>query len=397
MTKINRALILLGLALTFTALLGGGWWLWFRDRQPQMRYQTEPVRRTNLEVKVVANGTLNPVTTVLVGTQVTGMIKEIYADYNSRVKKGQVIAQIDQALFKARVAQAQGNYRLAQANVLKARANLEDAHKDYRRYQELWEQNLVARDELDKAYTHYETSRAELHAAQAQVAQAAANLESAETDLYYTTIVSPVDGVVVSRDVDVGQTVVASFQTPTLFNIAQDLTQMQVDTAVDEADIGKVQEGQTAKFTVDAYPGQIFTGRVTQVRLSPEILQNVVTYNVIIETKNPDLLLKPGMTANVEIQVAKRQQVLAVANTALRFRPRQTDKFPEPEVTRVWRLGPDRQPVAVPVVPGLTDGQWTEVIKGDLQEGDQLIVAQLSEAEAGNQERRPQMRPRGPF
>ncbi|MBW1917264.1 MAG: efflux RND transporter periplasmic adaptor subunit [Deltaproteobacteria bacterium] len=395
MIRINRTFKLLALGLL--VLVGGGWWLWFRDRQPQMRYQLEPVRQTNLEVNVVANGTLNPVTTVLVGTQVTGMIKEIYADYNSEVKKGQVIAQIDQALFKARVAQAQGNYRLAQANVLKAQANLQDALNDYRRYQKLWEQNLVARDELDNAYTRYETSRAELHAAQAQVAQAAANLKSAETDLHYTTIVSPVDGVVVSRDVDVGQTVVASFQTPTLFNIAQDLTQMQVDTAVDEADIGKVKEGQIATFTVDAYPGQTFTGQVTQVRLSPQTLQNVVTYNVVIETKNPELLLKPGMTASVAIQVARREKVTAVANAALRFRPRAPAAPPLPEGNHVWRLGPDNQPVPVPLVTGLSDGQWTEVVEGDLKVGDQVIVAQISKEDAANPERRSPTRQRRPF
>ncbi|RLA90127.1 MAG: efflux RND transporter periplasmic adaptor subunit, partial [Deltaproteobacteria bacterium] len=268
MMGIKRYLKYLVLGGILLVLLGGGWW-WLAERRPRVRYQLEPVRRTDLEVKVVANGTLNPVTTVLVGTQVTGMIKKIYADYNSEVKKGQVIAQIDQALFKARVDQAQGNYQVAQANVLKAQANLEDARNDYRRYQTLWQQNLVARDDFDNAYTRYETSRAELRAAQAQVAQAAANLKSAETDLQYTTIMSPVDGVVVSRNVDVGQTVVASFQTPTLFNIAQDLTKMQVDTSVDEADIGKVKEGQTATFMVDAYPGRSFTGQVTQVRLSP--------------------------------------------------------------------------------------------------------------------------------
>ncbi|OPX20531.1 MAG: hypothetical protein BZ151_03470 [Desulfobacca sp. 4484_104] len=393
---IKRYLKYLVLGGILLVLLGGGWW-WLAERRPRVRYQLEPVRRTDLEVKVVANGTLNPVTTVLVGTQVTGMIKKIYADYNSEVKKGQVIAQIDQALFKARVDQAQGNYQVAQANVLKAQANLEDARNDYRRYQTLWQQNLVARDDFDNAYTRYETSRAELRAAQAQVAQAAANLKSAETDLQYTTIMSPVDGVVVSRNVDVGQTVVASFQTPTLFNIAQDLTKMQVDTSVDEADIGKVKEGQTATFMVDAYPGRSFTGQVTQVRLSPQTVQNVVTYNVVIETENPEFLLKPGMTASVDILVTRRQQVLAVPNAALRFRPSAPADVAIPEGSHVWRLDADQRPVPVPLVTGLSDGQWTEVLEGDLTIADQLIVAQISGTDAAEQGRRTPGGRRRPF
>jgi len=396
MMGIKRYLKYLVLGGILLVLLGGGWW-WLAERRPRVRYQLEPVRRTDLEVKVVANGTLNPVTTVLVGTQVTGMIKKIYADYNSEVKKGQVIAQIDQALFKARVDQAQGNYQVAQANVLKAQANLEDARNDYRRYQTLWQQNLVARDDFDNAYTRYETSRAELRAAQAQVAQAAANLKSAETDLQYTTIMSPVDGVVVSRNVDVGQTVVASFQTPTLFNIAQDLTKMQVDTSVDEADIGKVKEGQTATFMVDAYPGRSFTGQVTQVRLSPQTVQNVVTYNVVIETENPEFLLKPGMTASVDILVTRRQQVLAVPNAALRFRPSAPADVAIPEGSHVWRLDADQRPVPVPLVTGLSDGQWTEVLEGDLTIADQLIVAQISGTDAAEQGRRTPGGRRRPF
>ncbi|MDD3581641.1 MAG: efflux RND transporter periplasmic adaptor subunit [Desulfobacca sp.] len=390
-TRYLKYVVLGGILLI---LLGGGWW-WLAERGPQVRYQLEPVRSIDLEVKVVANGTLNPVTTVLVGTQVTGMIKKIYADYNSEVKKGQVIAQIDQALFQARVDQAQANYQVAQANVLKAQANLDDARKDFHRYQTLWGQNLVARDDLDKAYTRYETSRAELQAAQAQVAQALANLKSAKTDLDYTTIVSPVEGVVVSRAVDVGQTVVASFQTPTLFNIAQDLTEMQVDTSVDEADIGKVKEGQTATFMVDAYPGRRFTGQVTQVRLSPQTVQNVVTYNVVIETENPEFLLKPGMTASVDILVARRQQVLAVPNAALRFRPSAPADVAIPEGTHVWRLGAEQRPVPVPLVTGLSDGQWTEVLEGDLKITDQLIVAQVSAA--NDQGHRTPAGRRGPF
>lgn len=394
---VGRYLRIGAFILALALLIGAGWWLWGQNQQSRCQYRLEPVRRLDLEVKVVANGTLNPVTTVLVGTQVTGMIKEIYADYNSVVKRGQVIAQIDPSLYKAKVEQARSNYRLALANVTKAQANLADARNDYQRYKSLWEQNLVARDELDNAYTRYESSRAELQAAQAQVAQAAAVLQSAETDLRYTTIVSPVDGVVVSRAVDVGQTVVASFQTPELFNIAQDLTQMQVDTAVDEADIGKVKQGQSATFTVDAYPGRTFTGTVTQVRLAPQTVQNVVTYNVVIETANPEFLLKPGMTASVAIQVAQREAVLAVPNAALRFRPADQERPPSPAGGRVWRLGSDHLPTPVAVVTGLSDGQWTEVIQGDLKEGDEVIVARISDTEEAPGRQRPRRGPRRPF
>jgi HlyD family secretion protein len=246
---------------------------------------------------------------------------------------------------------------------------------------------------LDKARTRYQSSQAELQAAQAQVANAAAVLKEAETNLGYTQIISPVDGVVISRNVDVGQTVAASFQTPTLFTIAQDLTKMQVEVAVDEGEVGKVKEGQRATFTVDAYPGTVFAGTVTTVRLAPQTVQNVVTYTVIVDTPNPQLLLKPGMTATMSVMVAQAENVLAVSNAALRFVPPPEQKAPPPpEGPAVWRLGARGRLEPVPVSLGVGDGVWTEVKAGNLQEGDKLVVG-LSEPTKSP----PQRGMRGPF
>jgi HlyD family secretion protein len=338
-------------------------------------YRTQTVKRLSLESKVVANGTVNPVTTVLVGSQVSGKIIEIFVDYNSEVRRGQQVAKIDPALFQAKVRETRARYQQTRADVAKAQANLADAELDFRRNQTLVGQNLVAQNELDKARTRFESSQAELEAAQAQVAVAAAAMKEAETNLGYTTIVSPVDGVVISRSVDVGQTVAASFQTPTLFTIARDLTKMQVEVAVDEGEVGKVKAGQEATFTVDAYPDREFGGKVTTVRLAPQVEMNVVTYTAIVETPNPDLLLMPGMTATLSIHVARAENVLAVPNAALRFLPPPEHQAPEvPAGPAVWRLDARGRLEAVPVSPGLSDGVFTEVRAGDLREGDRLAV-----------------------
>ncbi|MBW1991974.1 MAG: efflux RND transporter periplasmic adaptor subunit [Deltaproteobacteria bacterium] len=323
---------------------------------PNARYRTQPVRRLTLEDKVVANGTVNPVTTVLVGSQVSGKIVEIYVDFNSRVRQGQKVAKIDPALFEAKVAEARATYQQAQAQVAKARANLADAEADYQRFQRLWQDNLVARDELDNAYTRYLAAKRE-----------------AKANLAYTDIISPVDGVVIARNVDVGQTVAATFQTPTLFTIARDLTKMQVEVAVDEGEVGKVKEGQPATFTVDAYPDKVFHGRVTAVRLAPQTVQNVVTYTIIVAADNPELLLKPGMTATMSILVARAENVLAVPNAALRFLPPPEAALP-PEGPVVWRVDRSGHLEPVPVSLGISDGVWTEVKEGRLQEGDRLAV-----------------------
>ena len=256
---------------------------------------------------VTASGNVNAVTTVLVGTQVSGTIKTIYADFNSPVKNGQLIAQIDPAIFEAQVEQARANLLSAKANLEKADASFIDAKRTMERNKALFSKELIARSEVDTAETNYETAKAQINASKAQVAQAEASLKVAETNLRYTRIISPVNGIVVSRNVDVGQTVAASFQTPTLFTIAQDLTKMQIDTNVAEADIGKVKQGQDVEFGVDAYSGVIFKGKVSQVRNAPINVQNVVTYNAVILVSNPELKLKPGMTANVSIIISAKK------------------------------------------------------------------------------------------
>ena len=275
-----------------------------------MIYETAQIERRDISSYVTAIGTVSAVTTVEVGTQVSGTIKEIYVDYNSTVKKGQMIALIDPTTFEAQVEQAKANLMHAKAALQKAKATLEDAQRNLNRQKLLWDRDLIARSELDAAQTNYDLALAGVSEAEANVYQAQAALKKAETDLGYTRIYSPVDGIVVSRDVDAGQTVAASFQTPTLFTIAQDLTKMQIETNVDEADIGEVKEGLSVTFTVDAYPEAVFSGTIKQVRIASSVVENVVTYPVIIDVANPDLMLKPGMTANVTIITDKRKASL---------------------------------------------------------------------------------------
>jgi HlyD family secretion protein len=302
-------------------------------------------------------------------------------DFNSPVKKGQVIAEIDPSLFEAQVEQARANVLVAKANLKKAEATLADAAKNLERTKTLFAKDLIARSELDTAETNYQTALAQVGAAKAQLAQAEAALKSAETNLRYTKIVSPVDGVVISRNVDVGQTVAASFQTPTLFTIARDLTKMQINTNVAEADIGKIAVGQTVNFTVDAYPDEVFHGQVSQIRLAPTNIQNVVTYDVVILVDNPELKLKPGMTANVSIITAERRGVLRVPNSALRISLERLGKEAEskPEGPGVWVLEKGK-PKFVKVTLGVSDGNYTEVVSG-LEEGQEVIIDTKTKAQ----------------
>jgi len=363
----------------------------FRNGKGELGFRTEKIQRGEIVMAVTASGTVNPVTTVLVGTQVSGTIKRIYVDFNSPVKRGQMIAQIDPALFEAQVAQAKSNLISAKANLLKSEASLIDARRTMDRNRELFSKNLIARSELDTAETNYETAKAQVDVAKSQIAQAEASLRLAQTNLRYTRIVSPVDGIVVSRNVDVGQTVAASFQTPTLFTIAQDLTKMQIDTNVDEADIGKIKVGQDVEFRVDAYPDITFKGKVGQVRIAPITVQNVVTYDVVIRVDNPDLKLKPGMTANVSIIVTKKKDVLKIPNSALRFRPQQSGKrLLSQKGAGVWIIEKGKLK-RVPVTTGISDGNYTEVVKGDLKEGEEVIIEALTKS--GSQ---PRQVPPGP-
>jgi HlyD family secretion protein len=320
------------------------------------------------------------VTIVQVGSQVSGTIQKLFADFNTVVKNGQVIAQIDPALFQARVDQARAELKNAQAAVEREKATLLDNQRTLQRYRTLLAQDLISQMEVDTSQTKVNQSQANLGAAQAQVETARANLTSAQTNLNYCTIRSPVNGIVISRNVDVGQTVAASLQAPTLFTIAQDLREMEIHTNVDEADIGRVRLDQAGRFTVDAFPGENFKGRVYQIRNAATTVQNVVTYDVVLEVKNPDLKLKPGMTANVSIIVEEKEDVLRVPNAALRFKPPSGGEKGKPEAKKpkggpmVWLLGPDKKLKPMPVKTGINDGKFTEILSGPLKEGDPLVV-----------------------
>lgn len=288
-------------------VVGAAYWFFARGREKEPEYQTAVVQRGELVQVVTATGQLNPMTNVTVGSQISGIIKRIYVDFNSPVKVGQVLAELDPATYERAVAQAE-------AELASAKANLELAQVQAKRATELFKNNLISASD-------YDTAIAQLHQAEAQVKIREAVLENAKVNLSRCTIYSPIDGVVISRNVDVGQTVAASLQAPTLFQIANDLSRMQINANVAEADIGSVEVGQDVEFTVDAYPYRVFHGKVKQVRNSAVIVQNVVTYDTVIEVSNPDLKLKPGMTANVSIITARRENVLKIPNAALRFRP----------------------------------------------------------------------------
>jgi len=344
-------------------------------------FRTDPVTRGTIQQTVTATGTVNAVTTVLVGTQVSGTIKTLYVDFNSRVKKGQLIAQIDPSTFESQVQQAQANLFSAQANMEKAEAGLVDAKRTFERNKELFSKNLIPRSDLDTADTNFQSNKALVNSAKAQIEQAKASLDYSKQNLAYTKIVSPVNGVVISRNVDVGQTVAASFQTPTLFTIAEDLTKMQIDTNVAESDIGVVKVGQDVEFSVDAYPDTTFKGKVWQIRQAPITVQNVVTYDVVIQVSNKDLKLMPGMTANVSLIITTRQDVLRITNAALRFRFSEkpagaSASTAEKKGPVVWVLE-NGKPKRVSLTPGISDGSYTEVVAGDLKEGQQLIVESL--------------------
>jgi HlyD family secretion protein len=370
-----KKILIIGVIIIVVAVTG---FVLFRGKGNEPKFRTEKVIRGDVEMAVTATGTVNPVTTVLVGTQVSGTIKNIYVDFNSPVKKGQLIARIDPALFDAQVNQARANLLSAKANVEKAEATSVDAKRTKERNKELLSKNLIAQSDFDTAETNYETAKASVSAAKAQVVQSEAALNSAETNLYYTKIVSPVDGIVVSRNVDVGQTVAASFQTPTLFSIAQDLTKMQIDTNVAEADIGNVKFGQDVEFTVDAYPDATFKGKVSQVRNAPITVQNVVTYDAVIQVDNPELELKPGMTANVSIIISAKKDVLKIPNAALRFKPSEKGSaLSEKKGPGVWILEKDK-PKRIPLSLGISDGSYTELVTGDLKEGQEVIVESLT-------------------
>src|SRR5919106_857932 len=313
------------LVFTVVALLlvgGAGLAYWRMGNSTQeLPYLTVPASKGNIRQVVSSTGTLQAVTTVIVGSQVSGTIGKLNADFNTKVTKGQVVAELDQSKFAARVEETRANLAAAQANLTKSKVAVEDASRTLARAKELMKRELVPQSELDTAQTAYDAARSQLNVTQAQVGQAQAAMNQAAIDLGYTVIRSPVDGMVISRNVDVGQTVAASLSAPTLFTIANDLTKMEVHTNVDEADVGNVSEGQEVTFTVDAHPQRRFRGKVHQVRNAPQIIQNVVTYNAVVRIDNKELLLKPGMTANVQFLVSQKEDVLTIPNMAMRFKP----------------------------------------------------------------------------
>ncbi len=373
--------VLIGAVLIL--LVAMGTWYFVKKENAIPQYKTAEVLREDLDAMVTATGTVNAVKTVLVGTQVSGTIKELYADYNSEVKVGQLLAQVDPATIQAQVDQAKANLLNAEAGLRKAQAALKDARRSFERNTLLKAKDFIAQSDLDASETSVESASAQLDSAQAQVLQNRAALNQAETNLRYTRILSPVDGTVISRSVDVGQTVAASFQTPTLFTIAEDLTKMQIDTNVDEADIGSIKVGQDVRFNVDAYPDIIFKGKVSAIRNAPNTIQNVVTYDVVVLVENSELKLKPGMTANVSIITSMRKGVLTVPNIALRFRPLEAED--DSSATRkkspnskkgpsVWVLD-GKKPRQVMVTTGISDGSSTEIVSGELKEGQGVIIA----------------------
>jgi HlyD family secretion protein len=368
--------------VVLAAAVAAGMYLYLKKENGVQKYRTSKIERGVIVDTITATGTINAVTTVSVGSQISGTIQKLFVDYNSRVRKGDVIAQIDPQLLDAAVVQAQGNLDSAKAALMKAKVSVTDTERTYRRNTELLPNGFVAQSDVDTAQTAYEQAVAQEKSAEAAVLQAGGALKVAQTNLGYATIRSPVDGIVISRNVDVGQTVAASFQTPTLFTIAQDLTKMQIDTNVDESDIGRAAKGLSVDFTVDAWPEKTFKGQVSQVRNAPIITQNVVTYDVVILVDNRELLLKPGMTANVTIQVKKFENILKIPNAAMRYRPAEKTKESagggaarkESAGQRVYRVGKDGKPVAVRVKTGVSDGASSELLEGDLKEGDELIT-----------------------
>lgn len=451
---MKRRLLWIALIVLVAGLITAGY-LYTQGIGARPTFRTATVTRGPLTAAVSATGTLNAVITVQVGSQVSGQVRELYADFNSQVKKDQVIARIDPDTFEAKVNQTKAQVDAARASVLnqqaaveKTRADLEnsraalaaakaqsaksqvtvlDSNRTLGRNRDLRQRGLIAQADEDTAQATYDSAVAQLEASKAQeeaqlsavraaeaqlkvadamlqnavaqVAQNEAALKQAQVDLDHTYIRAPVDGVVVGRTVDVGQTVAASLQAPTLFTIAQDLRNMQVDTNVDEADVGRVKVGQSATFTVDSFPGRVFTGEVVQIRKAPLVVQNVVTYDVVVTAKNADQRLLPGMTANVRIVIEQKESVLQVPNAALRFRPPgvetvERDRPARPgggppgggpggggrgggggaPSGRLWVVGPDGKAASVSVKLGIGDGTYTEVAQGELKEGQQVIV-----------------------
>lgn len=352
------------------------------EDKPEIKYITAPVQKGTLKAEINSTGTIKPRVEVQVGSQVSGTIKKLFADFESIVQEGQLIALIDPDTYKAKVGQAKANLQSARANTAKAEVTLVDQVRNLRRKEELIKTHAISQSEFDTAQTNADSARAQLEVAKAAEAQMEANLEEAELQLKYTQIVAPVNGIVTARNMDVGQTVTASFQTPVLFRIAEDLTLMQVYTSVDEADIGRVRVGQKATFTVPAFPDEVFTARVTQIRNDPQVQQNVVTYNVILDVENKEFKLRPGMTTSVQIRLSEVHDALVVPDQAFRFSPpnKKPDLAPpkSPE-RRLWKLEEKNQIRPVDVQVGIVGADGVQIISQEFKPGDRVIVEAISQ------------------
>jgi HlyD family secretion protein len=388
----NRRLLIGGaIALAVLAGVAAAWWL--SSSSTTVRYATALVTRGAVTRTVTATGTVNPVLTIIVGTYVSGVIQELSCDYNTQVKRGQICAKIDPRPYQSVVDQSRANLAIAKAQLEKDKASLAYAKLNYDRQGRLIKTQAVSQDTFDIAKNAYEQAQAQITFDEATIQQRQAALDAALVNLDYTNIISPVDGIVVSRNVTMGQTVAASFQTPTLFLIATDLTKMQVDTNVSESDIGSIKEGNTAIFTVDAFPKRTFNGAVIQIRQSPQTVQNVVTFDVVIGADNSELAMKPGMTAATRIVTDQRTDVTRVPNQALRYRPSSstgpasrrleerstTLAADEANQAQLWLLR-DGQTVSTSVVIGLEDDSFTEIVQGDVKPGDRVIIGEQSVA-----------------
>ncbi len=360
-------------------VIGSLWGVHFVQSH-KVHYETQSLDRCTITQVVEASGTINPVNTVSVGSTVSGLMKEIFVDYNSEVQKGQLLAQIDPANFQASVDQNLAQINNAEANLAKLNAEMVYSEKTYSRYKNLYSKNFIARSELDQAESDYLAKKASVGAQRASIAQARANYNTAMTNLGYTKIIAPVDGTIIKRAIDVGQPVAASFQAPELFVIAQDLKKMQIEVNVSEADIGKVKEGQEVEYTLDGYPDRTFHGEVTQVRLDSTTTSNVVTYTVIVSVNNDDLTLKPGMTANVSIITSKSENVLCVPSIALKYTPDTTGQKYKNQ--GIWVLK-DGKPERIDITEGASDDSNVEIVSDKLKDGDKVITGSSKGAKSG--------------
>lgn len=416
--KPSRPRRLLLLLATIVVLAGGyGAYLAYFAPTAAPTYKLAPLERGSITASVAATGTLNPVTAVQVSSQISGQIQQILVDFNSTVKAGELIARIAPETYEHRVRQAEADLEAAratvavqQAEIYRAGVNLAEAERDHARKKTLVDKQFFSPAELDKALTVLEAARAQLRVVEAQarnsaalVKQRTAQLGQAQVDLGRTEIRAPVDGIVIKRSVEPGQTVAASLQAPELFVIAKSLADMQVDTAIDEADVGRLKAGQEASFTVDAFPGKRFKGAVAQVRKAAQVVSNVVSYTAVVSAANPDLILLPGMTANVRIVTAHQDEVLKVPNAALRYRPPAKEGAEEKSALagrqagkgergrgnsgKLWLVGSDGAPQAIEIKTGINDGNQTEIVEiltGTLDAGQDVIVGTDTTAQKKN-------------